>query len=193
MKKIILVLVLCLSMVCNTGCALILWELLTNSSISEKTTDPGKYGEFHDEVKLPPYYPADISGYAVNYYSYTIETGSATVYEIFLDITVSESEFAEIISRVNADSREKTIKGAYHSTEYKDIIFSNKFEYLNDGYTDLDEANIEKVIYNESSRRIIFALLYVEPYSYFDVNDIEYFKRLNIDPAKYNPASNTEF
>lgn len=193
MKKIILMLVLCFSIFCNTGCAFIIWELLTDTSVSEKTNDPQKYGDFHDEVKVPSYYPTTLSDYTVNYYSYSIESDLKLGYEIFLDITVSESAFTEIISRVLSVDQEKTVKDAYHSTKYKDVIFHNEFEYLFDGYEDLDKAYIEKVIYNESDKRIIFALLYVEPYSDFEISDVEYFKRLNIDPAKYNVSNNNEF
>ena len=130
MKKIILALILCLSLVCNTGCAFILLDLLLDSSVSESTTDVKTYGDFHDDVQVPSYYPKNLSGYTVNYYFYAVEKDYNIVYEIFLDVTVSESAFTGIISGVMADSREKTVKSAYHSPEYNDIIFNNEYRNI---------------------------------------------------------------
>lgn len=194
MKKIILSLILCLSLLCNTGCAFIIISSLLNTDVSEKVTDPGEYGSFHDDVDIPSYYPKSLSGYTVNDYCYVIEKNSYLCYEIYLDITVPKEAFSSILSAVSADSRNKTVKDAYHSVNYKDVIFSDEFELALGGYINtVNSANIEKVIYNEAESRIIFVLINLEKYSYYSTDDIQYFTKLGIDPEKYLSQKNNEF
>ena len=194
MKKILLALILCFSLFCNTGCAFIIISSLLNRDVSESVTDPGEYGNFHDDVELPSYYPTNLSGYTVNDYCYVMEKNSTLSYEIYLDVTVPQDAFASILGTVNADSRQKTVKSAYHSTSYTDVIFSDEIDLTLNGYVDnINEANVEKVIYNESESRIIFVLLYIEENSYYNTDNIQYFKKLNIDPEKYLSQKNNEF
>ena len=194
MKKLVLSLILCFSIFCNTGCAFIILSALLNSDVSETVTNPDEYGNFHDDVEIPSYYPGSLDGYTVNDYCYVIEKSSYLCYEVYLDITVPAEAFSGIIAAVNADSRAKTVKNAYHAFEYKDIIFSDYIDFALNGYTNsVNEANIEKVIYNESESRIIFALLYIEKNSYYDVNAIQYFAKLNIDIDEYLSQKNNEF
>ena len=194
MKKLVLSLILCFSIFCNTGCAFIILSALFNSDVSETVTDPDEYGNFHDEVELPSYYPGSLSGYTVNDYCYVIEKSSHLCYEIYLDITVSSEAFTQILGAVGADSRTKTVKNAYHAFDYKDVIFSDSIDFALNGYTNsVNKANIEKVIYNESESRIIFVLLYIEENSYYNADDIQYFDKLNIDPEKYLSQKNNEF
>ena len=192
MKKIFLAMILCLSLFVNTGCSFFVIGLLSGlKDVSESTEDPAKYGDFHNDVKLPAYYPKSISNYKINGFSYKIEKNSTLCYEIFLDLTLSEDDFNLLIANVNADSRSKTVKSAYHSSEYKEIVFSDIFEYDYQEYV-LD-SNIEKVIYKDSEFRIIFVLLYTEELAYYPADNIEYFKKLNIDPQKYSTKSTNEF
>ena len=194
MKKILLSLILCFSLFCNTGCTFIILSSIFNRDVSESVTDPNEYGSFHDDVDLPSYYPASLSGYTVNDYCYVIEKSSTLCYEIYLDVTVPKDAFDSILAAVNADSRAKTVKSAYHSVDYNDVIFCDKIDLVLSGYIDnINEANIEKVIYNESESRIIFALLYIEEYSYYKTDDVHYFKKLNIDLEKYLSQKNNEF
>ena len=192
MKKIFLAMILCLSLFVNTGCSFFLISLLSGlTDVSESTEDPAKYGDFNKDVKLPAYYPKSISNYKINGFSYKIEKNSTLCYEIFLDITLNEKDFETLISGANADARSKTVKSAYHSSEYKEIVFSDKFEYDHLGYV-LD-SNVEKVIYNKSEFRIIFVLLYTEELGYYPADNIEYFKKLNINPQEYSTKSTNEF
>lgn len=192
MKKILLSLVLCLSLFANTGCVFVLWSAIFGTSdISERITDPEKYGEFHDSVNVPAYFPGDISGYTVNNYCYAIEKGTYLCYEIFLDITLSEEDFTKVLSAVTSDGRTKVIKGAYHSDKYNDVIFSDEFTY--DLHSYVEKANIEKVIYSEEKSRIIFTLLYVEENSFYHIDNVEFFKKLNITPEAYASRKTNEF
>lgn len=192
MKKILLTLILCLSLFVNTGCSFFVIGLLSGlKDVSESTEDPAKYGDFNKDVKLPAYYPKSISNYKINGFSYKIEKNSTLCYEIFLDLTLSEDDFNLLIANVNADSRSKTVKSAYHSSEYKEIVFSDIFEYDYQEYV-LD-SNIEKVIYKDSEFRIIFVLLYTEELAYYPVDNIEHFKKLNINPQEYSTKSTNEF
>ena len=194
MKKILLSLILCFSLFCNTGCAFIIISSLLNRDVSDTITDPDEYGTFHDDVDLPAYYPSSLSGYTVNDYCYVIEKNSTLCYEIYLDITVPADAFVSILGAVNADSREKTVKSAYHSAEYNDVIFSDDIDLTLGGYIDnINEAKVEKVIYNENESRIIFVLLYIEEYSYYSTDNVQYFKKLDIDPEKYLSQKNNEF
>ena len=189
MKKIFLALVLCLSLFVNTGCSFVLIGMLTR--VSDKVTDPQKYGDFHRTVEIPDYYPESLSAYTVNDYCYFIEKNSRLCYEVFIDITLSENEFSEMLSSVNADSRKKSVKDAFHSPGYKDVIFYDEYEFSDETSFDaVESAHIEKVIYSEAESRIIFVLLYIEQYSYYEVEKIEFFKKLKIDPSQYSIKNN---
>ena len=192
MKKTLLALILCLSLFANTGCVFFIWDAITgNSNISERITDPQKYGEFHDSVNVPAYLPGDISNYTVNNYCYVIEKSAYLCYEIFLDITLSPEDFTKVLSTVTSNTRDKVVKGAFHSDKYNDVIFSDEFTY--DLYAYVEKANIEKVIYSQEKSRIIFAILYVEENSLYHINNVEFFKKLNITPEAYASRKMNEF
>jgi len=191
MKKLLLVLVLCLSLFANTGCAFVLLSAIFTAS--DRVTDPNEYGDFHRSVDVPSYYPDSISGYTVNDYCYVIEKDARLCYEIYLDLTLDKADFDKLLSDVSADSRNKTVKGAYHSSDYMDVIFHDDYELSYDSYGIVDSAHIEKVIYNEEESRIIFSLLYIEKESYYYTDSIEAFKKPNIDPEKYATRKTNEF
>lgn len=189
MKKIILVLILCASLLVNTGCSVLLISMLTR--VSKKVTDPQEYGEFHNSVEIPEYYPEAISAYTVNDYCYVIEKNSSLCYEVFIDVSLSKGDFEALITSAMDDSRTKTVKGAQHSPEFKEIVFFDEYEFTAENEFDLlVSAHIEKVIYNEKESRIIYSLLYVEEYSYYKTQNVEFFQKLKISPEKYSVKDN---
>ena len=191
MKKILIILVLCVSLLVNTGCSFVLIGAAIR--ISDTVTDPSEYGNVHDSVQIPFYYPESITEYTVNSYFYAIEKDTALCYEIFLDLTVSEDELTSFISSITSDRRKKTITDSYNYVGYKEIVFFDEYAIATDrlfSKTAIEAANIEKVLYSEENQRIIFVLLYIEENSGYHYDEIEYFKKLNIDPTNYKKQSN---
>lgn len=192
MKKILLALILCFSLLANTGCSfLLVGALLTN--VSERETDPNQYGKFHKTVKVPDYYPESISNYTVKDYCYVIEKDSTLCYEIFIDVTMPKEDFDTMLSKIMANSRDKTVKDAFHSGDYKEIIFRDEYKFMfNEESGWVEKAEIEKVIYNKNEPRFIFVLLYVEQDSTYDLQSVEYFNKLRIDPFDYSSRKANE-
>ena len=192
MKKILLALVICISLVANTGCSLfILGSALLSSGKSENITDPAKYGSFNSSVKIPDYYPESISAYTVSRYYYAMNSAPTLAYEIYLDITMPEADFDALIAKVTSDTRQKTTKDAFHSTDYNEIIFSDEYEFEYK-YNEVKSANIEKVIYHKTKPRVVFVLFVVEEGGSYDLESIEYFNRLRIDPFDYHSRKTNE-
>ncbi len=192
MKKILLALVICISLVANTGCSLfILGSALLSSGKSENITDPAKYGSFNSSVKIPDYYPESISAYTVSRYYYAMNSAPTLAYEIYLDITMPEADFEALMAKVTGDTRQKTTKDAFHSTDYNEIIFSDEYEFEYEEYQ-VKSANIEKVIYHKTKPRVIFVLFLVEENGEYSLENVEYFKRLRIDPFDYYSRKTNE-
>lgn len=194
MKKTFLAFTLAFTVFFTTGCLGILASPFTNtdSGTQDRVRSPEEYGKFYKKIQIPSYYPNSISEYTVNSYYYAVEEHSELCYEIFLDITVSESEFNTLLQSVKSDGREKKIGTAYHSTEYLEIIFNNDYTPSYSYYGTVENANIEKVIYNEAEGRIIFVLLYVGEDGIYGINEIEYFKKLKISYDKYTNGDNNK-
>ena len=193
MKKIILSLLLCFSVFASTGCSGILFGLLFGSSAAPtQTSDPKDYGKFDSSVQIPSYYPESVDGYTVNTYCYWTDRYTGPCYEIYLDITLPEESFTSLLNAARNDTRSKTVSVALHSSDYMELIFKNSYSPSYFYYDAAESADIEKVIYSESEKRIIFVLLHVESDGTFPVSNIKYFTNLGIDHSKYSSGANNQ-
>ena len=67
---------------------------------SKRISDIEQYGQYESYIELPEFFPDAVEGYTVNAYAYNLESWMDTCYEIFLDITVTKSQFDELLSDV---------------------------------------------------------------------------------------------
>ncbi len=151
-------------------------------------SDPAEYGRWESYLDVPSFFPDSIDAYEVNVYSYTLYAYMDICYEIFLDITVSEEQMAQLIaSAKSAGSCYE--QAAYYADGYRELVFCN--EYALHPHPDEDDvprvwqANVKKVIYNLQTNNIIYVDLFCFDSGVYELKDVEYFARFGIKEAEY--------
>ena len=84
-----------------------------------------------------------------------------TCYEIFLDIKVSEKQFTELLDMARQYHHNTSIeRAAPYVNGYTEIVFEDYYERgevdEQDGNEQVGTAKIDKVIFNEEARNIIY-------------------------------------
>ena len=79
---------------------------------------------------------------------------------------------------------------AYYNASYIELIHRDRFDDRNIDSNYTTSANIQKLIYNEETKTIIYEYLHSE--DGFDFDDIYYFNRFNINAYEYNSYVNGE-
>lgn len=152
-------------------------------------TSPAKYGEWEKYHTAPSFLPQKIDDYTVNAYSYTLYNYMDTCYEIFLDITVSEEQFNELIETARQHSDVLIERETYYSDGYTEIVIADMYEKgcinEHDGLEQVGIAKIDKVIYNPETFNILYVSFHAEDTSVYDVECIAYFNRFSIAPDEY--------
>lgn len=150
---------------------------------------PAKYGEWEKYHTAPSFLPQEIDDYTVNAYSYTLYNYMDTCYEIFLDITVSEEQFDELIENARQRSDVLIERETYYSDGYTEIVIADMYEKgginEHDGLEQVGIAKIDKVIYNPETFNILYVSFHAEDTSVYDVERIAYFNRFSIAPDEY--------
>lgn len=183
MKKKVISLILICMFVLLTGCS----ELLGMGTIQE--TSPQKYGEWEKYHTAPSFLPQKIDEYTVNTYSYTLYNYMDTCYEIFLDITVSEEQFDELVEKARQYSDKYIERETYYSDEYTEIVFADEYEKgeinEHDSLEQVGTAKIDKIIFNPETLNIIYVSFHAEDTGVYDVERITYFNRFSITSDEY--------
>ena len=150
---------------------------------SKRITDINKYGQFESYIELPHFFPHSVSNYTVNSYAYNLESWMDTCYEIFLDISVTESQFYSLLgSQLNEG------KQCYYASEFYEVVFQDFYEVYNDEFNDVQVvgyADIEKIIYNPTTFQIVFVAFHANDTGVYPLNDFAYFNRFNINENEY--------
>lgn len=150
---------------------------------SKRISDIEQYGQFESYIELPEFFPDSVEGYSVNAYAYHLESWMDTCYEIFLDITVTESQFEELLSEIIGQGEE-----CYYSEGCYEVVFEDSYDIFTEedstqqvvGY-----ADIEKVIYNPETYRIVYVVLHANDTGVYPLKDVAYFNCFNIDETEY--------
>lgn len=183
MKKKVVSLILICMFVLLTGCS----ELLGMGTIQE--TSPQKYGEWEKYHTAPSFLPQKIDEYTVNTYSYTLYNYMDTCYEIFLDITVSEEQFNELVEKARQYSDKYIERETYYSDEYTEIVFADEYEKgeinEHDSLEQVGTAKIDKIIFNPETLNIIYVSFHAEDTGVYDVERVAYFNRFSITSDEY--------
>ncbi len=150
---------------------------------SKRVTDVKQYGKFEDYIELPEFFPDSVEDYSVNGYAYNLEAWMDVCHEIFLDITVTESQFDELLSEVMSNSVE-----CYYSEGFYEVVFQDSYTIFiddNDEERVVGYADIEKIIYNPESYRIVFVSFHANDTGVYPLKDVAYFNCFNIDENEY--------
>ena len=149
-------------------------------------TDVGKYGDVESYIDFPKFFPETVEDYGVNSYSYTLYSYFDTCYEIYLDITVTEKQLIELISKVRAYSTSAVEKDAYYAEGYYEIVFTDEYTINAEAErANVWNAKIEKVIYNPVTFNIVFESFDAFDSGVYPLNEVAYFNRFGIDQVEY--------
>lgn len=150
---------------------------------SKRISDIGQYGQYESYIELPEFFPDSVEGYTVNAYAYNLESWMDTCYEIFLDITVTESQFGELLSEVVGQGKE-----CYYSEGFYEVVFEDSYDIFaeeDNAQQVVGYADIEKVIYNPETHRIMYVALHANDTGVYPLKDVAYFNFFNIDETEY--------
>ena len=154
-------------------------------------TSVSQYGAWEDDLEdVPSFLPESIEGYTVNAYSYTLYSYMDTCYEIFLDITVEETEFDRLLQEAKTYSNSYVERSADYCDGYTEIVFMDVYETdVHEKYPDDVEqvgwADIEKVIYNPHTSSIVYVVFHANDTGVYEVADVAYFYRFSINADDY--------
>ena len=150
---------------------------------SKRISDIEQYGQFESYIELPEFFPDSVDGYTVNAYAYHLESWMDTCYEILLDITVAESQFEELLSGVLEQGKE-----CYYSEGFYEVIFEDHYDIFTeeeDSQQVVGYADIEKIIYNPETNRIVYVALHANDTGVYPLKDVAYFNCFHIDEKEY--------
>lgn len=151
-----------------------------------RTNDPKEYKKNDGNIVIA-YFPDSIGDYTVNSYSYNTYRFLDTCTEDFLDITVTEEQFNQLIQDAKADMGNYIEQAAFYDSDYTEIILNdyylhNTYSYSTNG---VEHADIQKVIYNKNTRNIIYEYFYALDTDVYPISEIAYFNRFNISSSDY--------
>ena len=189
MKKILLLLTVLCIVISSAGCTHLMGALVILGMGTVQESDPAAYGEWADHLRIPDFLPESLEGYTVNAYSYILYDYFDTCYEIFLDLTVTEEQFAALILCAEGYSDTRVTQAAYYDEAYTEIIFTDVYERWEadeaDGLEQVGWADVDKVIYNPETRNVIFVAFHANDTGVHDVENVAYFNRFSITPEEY--------
>ena len=155
---------------------------------SKYVVDPEEYGKWESYLEVPSFLPESIESYQVNAYSYTLLAYMDICYEIFLDLTVSEEQLEELISRAKAEGKDALERAAYYADGYYEIVLQDYYEVYHresDHEALVGWADIEKVVYNPQTRNLVYVCFHANDTGVYNLDEVNYFNRFSIDEEEY--------
>ncbi len=154
---------------------------------SKHVKNPKEYGKWESYLDIPAFLPNSITNYQVNDYSYTLLAYMDICYEIFLDVSVMEEQFEELISNAKSQKAYLREKEAYYCEGYYEIVFQNYYEVYDgkDFEGNVGWADIEKIVYNPETLNIIFVCFHANDTGVYELDDVAYFNRFSITQQEY--------
>lgn len=137
------------------------------------------------------YFPESIEEYTVNKYSYTRYEYFDICVEVFVDLTVSETQMDELLTLAYNTEGFLLERDAYYAEGYKEIVYRDKYEGLDEENGSVRWACIQKVIYNQETNNIVYECFYTEDSSVYELKDVVYFNHFGIDEAEYKEIYQT--
>ncbi len=137
------------------------------------------------------YFPESIKEYTVNKYSYTRYEYLDICVEVFVDLTVSETQMDELLTLAYNTEGFLLERDAYYAEGYKEIVYRDEYKGLDDENGNVRWACIQKVIYNQETNNIVYECFYTEDSNVYELKDVVYFNHFGIDEAEYKQIYNT--
>ncbi len=175
-KKSVCSIFLIMVLMMLTGC-----EMQLGSKYIDK---PEQYGEWESYLNIPSFLPASIDDYQVNSYSYTLLAYMDICYEIFVDISVTEEQFEQLIAEAKACPKYKGEKAAYYCDGYKEIVYQDYYDVFSKK-GNVGWADIEKIIYNSEMLNIVYVCFHSNDTAVYDLDKVAYFNRFSINENEY--------
>ena len=147
---------------------------------SRHVEDPVKYGEFESYLDIPPFLPDKIEENEVNRYIYTLESNMDVCYEIFLNLTVTQERFDTLLAEAKTYGGQE--QQAAYAKDYTELVFHDSYETYRNDPTLVGSAKIEKVVYNPTTRNIVYVCFHADDTGVFAVKDVAYFNQFGIEP-----------
>jgi hypothetical protein len=148
-------------------------------------TSVDKYGKWENYLDVPTFLPSSVKDYTVHSYSYTLYSYMDVCYEIFVDITVEETEFDRLLESARAHSDSYEEQPADYCDGYMEIVFMDNYEQGKNG-EQVGWADIEKVLYNPDTNNVVYVVFHANDTGVYDVKDVAYFNRFSIKADDYS-------
>lgn len=137
------------------------------------------------------YFPESIEEYTINKYSYTRYEYLDICVEVFVDITVSETQMDELLTLAYSTEGFLLERDAYYAEGYKEIVYRDVYKGLDEENGNVRWAYIQKVIYNQETNNIVYEYFQTQDSSVYELKDVVYFNHFGIDEAEYKQIYNT--
>ena len=82
-------------------------------------------------------------------------------------------------------------RDAYYAEGYKEIVFRDEYEGLDEENGNIRWACIQKVIYNPEINNIVYECFYTEDSCVYALKDVVYFNHFSIDESEYKEIYKT--
>ena len=111
-------------------------------------------------------------------YSYRYDASWDIVYEIYLEVRMTDDEYEREVSKFRAESVEFR-----YAEGYREYVLRDNIGHVNDDYSHTSSPDIAKVIFCDSTKTVIYELF--DGLDPFNFEDSAYFERFDIDPRTY--------
>jgi hypothetical protein len=157
------------------------------TTVYENVEDYGVWEELGFKIN---FVPEKLETYTVNDYSYVVYEYMDYCYEAFLDITVNEEQFNELLEQARDFSGFHEGKFAF-AEGYYEIVYNDEYvcgdpsRLDNDGLDQVAHAAIDKVIYNPETLNIVYISFHAYDKNVYDVENVQYFLHFGINADEY--------
>ncbi|MBQ7949286.1 MAG: hypothetical protein IJ284_05950 [Clostridia bacterium] len=188
MKKILAAVFTAITLVTLTACQfmyavpLVAWMGLYMGTYYEN--NPESYAEAVKYIDEFAALPEKLEGLTVNEYAYTRYEYMDTCVELFIDLTVTEEQMAELLNKARKSNGILAERAAYYAEGYFEIVYADSYT-VGEDLTRVGNAYIQKIVYNEETGNVIYEHFDAFDTGVYEVKDVAYFNRFGIDQTEY--------
>ncbi|MBR2622982.1 MAG: hypothetical protein IKD15_02020 [Clostridia bacterium] len=185
MKKRILAIVMTLLCVFSfSGCRLLFLVPFLIAMGTFYETDSATYKEALEYIDSPAFFPDTIEDYIVDGYAWTRYEYMDTCVELFVELTVTETQMTELIDAARRSGKVLVQREAYYAQGYIEIVFSDEYR-IDETATNVGNAYIQKMIYNAETCNVIYEHFDAFDTGVYELKDVAYFNRFAIEQTEY--------
>ena len=193
MKRILAAMTAAVSLFLFAGCRFGLTlplMLFTDTQVDTYyETDLATYGEALEAIGKPAYFPETLEGYTVNSYSWTRYEYMENCVEVFLDLTVTETQMEALLTKARQTDVQYLESRAYYAEGYLEIAYEDTY-YGSEDPACVGLAKIYKIVYNTETGNIVYEYFETKDTSVYQISDVVYFNHFNIIQSEYAKYAN---